>query len=114
MCLLAAFPGAAQHGHPLVGSWSGDWTPQGGGKQRLLLVLEYHVDDTISGEVFFGTRRIPLRRATLDPGAWTVHFEAADYVIEGRIENLGSTTERSISGSLSRNGERGDFRVVMN
>jgi len=122
LCLLVCLPVTAQHGHPLVGSWSGDWTAPGDRRQRLLLVLEYE-EDTISGSVYFGTRRVPLGRATLDPTSWTVRLEAmeedangedVDYLIEGRIGNLGSTTERSISGSLTRNGERGAFRVVMN
>jgi hypothetical protein len=113
----------AQHGHPLVGSWSGDWTLETGMRQRLLLVFDYHEDDTISGSVYLGTRRVELRRVTLDPASWSVRLEAEDaaanggrveYVLEGRIENLGSTTERSISGVLSGSGQRGDFHVVMN
>ncbi len=112
----------AQHGHPLVGSWSGEWVPPGGEPQRVLVVLEYE-NDTVSGSIYFGTRRVPIRRALLEPDSWAVRLEASenrnddgvvDYLIEGRIENLGSTTERTITGSLVRNGERGDFRVVMN
>lgn len=121
--VLVACTCLAQQGHPLVGSWSGEWTPPDGNAQRVLLVLAYDTHDTISGQVYFGTRRVPLSRATLDPSSWTVHLEAeatdtngrgVDYVIDGRIENLGSTTERSIIGNLSANGERGPFRVVMN
>ena len=91
-------------------------------QQRLLLVLEYE-DDQISGSLFFGTRRVALSSASLDPSAWTVRAEASEdaadgsrieYLIDGRIENLGSTTDRSISGTLSANDERGAFRVVMN
>lgn len=122
LCLLGAIEAAAQHGHPLVGSWSGNLLTPGGEEQRLLLVLEYE-DDTISGAIYFGTRRVPLRSATLDPSSWSVRLEAAEagsdgeainYLIEGRIGNLGSTTERTIAGSLTMNGERGDFEVVMN
>ena len=120
--LLLGLPAFAQHGHPLVGSWSGEWVLGAERQQRILLVLEYE-NDALSGSVYFGTRRVPLSSATLDPGAWTVRLEAAEqradgaaveYRIEGRVENLGSTTERAISGSLTRNGERGSFRVVMN
>lgn len=119
--LLTVVPGWAQQGHPLVGSWSGEWQPTGGPRQRILLVLDYE-DDELSGAVFFGTRRIELTSATLDPGSWSVRLEArdeaadhaVDYLIMGAIENLGSITARSIAGSLSGDGESGDFRVVMN
>lgn len=120
--LIVYLPALAQHGHPLVGSWSGEWMPGADRQQRILLVLEYE-NDTLSGSVYFGTRRVPLASATLDPDSWTVRLEAAErsadgaaveYRIEGQIENLGSTTDRAIDGSLTRNGERGSFRVVMN
>ncbi len=91
-------------------------------QERILLVLDYE-DDTLSGSVYFGTRRVPLANAALDPDTWTVRLQAAEQgadgsvvetLIEGRIENLGSTTERAIVGHLTRDGERGSFRVVMN
>jgi hypothetical protein len=123
LCTLVVSSPFGQQGHPLTGSWSGEWTTADGETQRILLALDYGLSGAVSGAVFFGTRRLDLARATLDPASWSVRFEALEndssgrrieYVIEGRIENLGSTTARSIVGNLSRNGERGMFKVVMN
>ena len=120
--LFAGMPSWAQHGHPLVGSWSGHWQPEGAPSERLLLVLEYD-NDRLSGVIFFGTQRIRFTRAALDPASWTVRFtaqdedddgNAIDYLVEGGIENLGSTTDRAIAGRLSRGSQTGEFRVVMN
>ena len=33
----------AQHGHPLVGTWSGYWGPYEEERNRVLLLLEYDV-----------------------------------------------------------------------
>lgn len=119
---LAAAAVCAQHGHPLVGSWSGDWLLPSGSRQRLLLALDYD-DDTISGYLFIGTRRLTLARAVLDPESWSVHLEAADagsdgqrinYLLDGRIENLGSVTDRTIAGAMSANGTSGSFELIMN
>jgi hypothetical protein len=116
--LSAAF---AQQGHPLVGSWSGDWGATPEKRNRVLLLLDYD-GDRISGVINPGRASIVLTSATLDPDTWTVRLEAAasegtggmNYLIEGRIENLGSITERTIIGTWTQGDSRGDFRIVLN
>ena len=111
----------AQQGHPLVGSWSGDWGTGVTERNRVLLVLEYD-GEAITGVVNPGRNAVTLTSASLDPTTWTVRLEAAAsertggvaYRIEGRIENLGSITERTMIGTWIQGNERGDFRVVMN
>jgi hypothetical protein len=110
-----------QQGHPLVGSWSGDWGTDAGERHRVLLVLDYD-GHAISGVINPGRAPVALTSATLDPGDWSVRLEVVPneqtggerYLIEGQIENLGSITERSIAGTWIEGERRGDFRIVMN
>jgi hypothetical protein len=115
-------PLLAQHGHPLVGTWSGDLT---GGERpiRVVLALDFNVDQTISGFIIANGNRLPLTSATLDPHAWQVSLVAqgqnragdrVSYQIHGTIENLGSATDRAIAGTWQEGGNEGDFRVVIN
>lgn len=117
-----SLPGAlAQQGHPLVGTWSGDWGPSAGERHRVLLVLDYD-GERIGGVINPGRASIELTDARLDPATWTVRLEAAAsertngvaYVIEGRIDNLGSITARTLAGTWMQGQQRGDFRLVMN
>jgi len=118
---LFAIPQAAalaQQGHPLVGSWSGDWGTSPAQRERVLLLLDYD-GERITGVINPGPNSIGLTHAELDPENWTVRFEAAasggvGYLIEGRIENLGSIKERTIHGTWVQGSERGDFRIILN
>jgi hypothetical protein len=106
----------------LVGSWRGDWGMSAAERTRLLLTLEFGVDQVIAGAIFENGQRIPLTSAMLDPDTWTVTLTAERvdgdrtirYLIEGRIENLGSTTERAIAGRWTEGDMQGEFRVVLN
>ncbi len=113
----------AQHGHPLVGTWSGDWKGADGQAGRVLLVLKFDADQVISGNIIEGTVRSPITEGTLDPDTWTVTLKAEQkdksgatvpVQIEGVIENLGSTTERAIVGTWQKGNTRSDLRVVIN
>lgn len=112
----------AQAGHPLKGSWSGDWGPSPDHRNRVLLLLDWDGKE-ITGVINPGREGVPLKSATLDPSDWTVHFEAeapdssgnvVQYVIDGKVENLGSWTNRRISGTWRHGDETGDFLVVLN
>ena len=113
--LIVALSGAvaaAQYGHPLKGTWSGDWGPNKETRNRVL--LELHWDGkAITGTINPGPRAVPLQRASLDPATWGVRFEADGYVIEGKIENLGSY-RRVLTGTWTQAGQRGDFRLTRN
>jgi hypothetical protein len=115
--------GFAQHGHPLVGSWSGDWKAADGQTGRVLLVINFSEDQVISGNIIEGSVRSPITSATLDPDTWTVTLNAqakdaggatVPLVVTGKIENLGSATERAIVGTWKKGDKTSDLQVVIN
>ena len=111
-CVLASAHALAQYGHPLSGSWSGDWGPAK--EQRTRVLLEMHWDGkVITGAINPGPNALPLTKASLDPDTWQVHLEAAGVVIDGRLENIGSP-HRVLSGTWTQAGAKGDFRLVRN
>ena len=110
--LLVAAQAAGQYGHPLKGSWSGDWGPTAA--QRTRVLLEMHWDGkVITGAINPGPSALPLTKASLDPDTWQVHLEASGVVIDGKIENIGSA-HRVLSGTWSQGGAKGNFRLVRN
>ncbi len=119
--LSLAASATAQYGHPLKGSWSGDWGPNADDRNRLLLLLDWD-GTTITGTINPGPNAVPIETATLDPASWSVHIEAegadADgkavaYVIDGELQNLGSYN-RVLTGSWTQGGVTGDFMLIRN
>ena len=119
--LLVAAPVLAQFGHPLKGTWSGDWGPTK--ENRTHVVLELNWDGkAITGNINPGPKAVPLKKAELNPDTWGVHLEgdgkdasgaAVHYVIDGKLENIGAYA-RVLSGTWTEGSKRGDFRVVRN
>ena len=119
--LAVAAAADAQYGHPLKGSWSGDWGPTKETRNRLLLQLNWD-GKAITGTINPGPNAVALQKATLDPSNWTVHLEAEGkdqagravrYVVDGKLENLGAYN-RELSGTWTQGGVKGDFRLVRN
>jgi len=112
---------SAQFGHPLKGTWSGDWGT--GPNSRTHVVLDLNWDGkVISGAINPGANGVPLKVATLDPATWTVHFEgdgkdasgaSVHYVINGKLENLGAFA-RFITGTWTQGTAKGDFKITRN
>ena len=121
IALLLAAPALAQFGHPLKGTWSGDWGPAKDNRTRIL--LELHWDGkALTGAINPGPRAVPIRKAELSPDTWGVHIEAEGkdaagavvrYVIDGKLENIGAY-QRILSGTWTEGGKKGDFRLVRN
>jgi hypothetical protein len=111
-CMLAAANAPAQYGHPLKGSWSGDWGPTKAQRTRVLLQMEWD-GKAVTGAINPGPNAVPLTRASLDPDTWQVHLEANGIVIDGRLENIGSA-HRVLSGTWTQAGAKGDVRLVRN
>lgn len=112
----------AQHGHPLVGTWSGYWGTDAEERNRVLLLLEYD-GENIGGIINPGRNAVPITSASLDAPTWTVVLEGSgedadgntvNYRIEGRIENVTSPEERSLSGEWVQGDVVGEFSVTLN
>jgi hypothetical protein len=116
-CLAVASAVSAQFGHPLTGSWSGDWGTTKDQRNRVLLDIQW------DGKALRGTLNgAPLTVATVNPETWTVRFEADTKdaagntvlsVLDGKLENLGAY-QRFITGTWTQGSTKGDFRVTRN
>lgn len=120
-CLAFAATASAQFGHPLKGSWSGDWGTGNGNRQHVVLNLNWD-GKAISGVINPGPNGVTLTTATLDPATWTVHFvgdgkdasgAAVHIVIDGKVENLGAF-QRFITGTWTQGSQKGTFKVTRN
>jgi hypothetical protein len=112
VCLLAAAHASAQFGHPLKGSWSGDWGPNREQRTRVLLQVQWD-GKAITGAINPGPNALPLTKASLDPDTWLVHLESRGIVIDGKLENIGSN-RRVLSGTWTQGGQKGDVRLMRN
>jgi len=122
ICLLSflvlVVPAIAQEGHPMTGSWVGDW---GTSNQRHRVVIEMKwTGKQLVGTINPGPAAIPMRVATVNPNDWSLHVEAdardeqgraITYVIDGKIDDLG-TYNRSIAGTWNAGSTKGDFKIT--
>jgi len=121
--LLAAWALAplvfAQEGHPLVGTWSGDWGPTPTHRNQVTIVMNWD-GKNVNGIINPGPDVIPMKVVTLDSTKWTVHIEAdakdssgnpVHFVIDGKLDNILSY-RRTFTGTWSHNNVKGDFKVT--
>jgi hypothetical protein len=106
---------SAQEGHPLTGSWHGEWHPAVGQKTPVLLYMKWN-SKSIEGTINPGPKAVPLKVADLDAANWTVHFEAETkdqkhIVIDGKLDNIGSYN-RTITGTWTEGAVKGDFKLT--
>jgi hypothetical protein len=117
--LMMAAAALAQEGHPLKGSWIGDWGPNRNDRNPITIVMDWD-GKQVTGVVNPGPGAVQIQKATLDPKGWLVHFEVdaknaagqpVHYVVDGKIENLG-LYNRSIVGSWGHDNVKGDFKIT--
>jgi hypothetical protein len=103
--LIGVSPGFGQQGHPLSGSWHGEWGPPGD-RADLTVIMDWD-GQRLTGLVNPVTDRARLRNATLDSRSWTVRFEVdvegpsgemLHCLAEGRLSQLGSD-RRTLAGT---------------
>src|SRR5688572_8092535 len=116
--ILTIAPGLAQEGHPMAGSWIGDWGTTATERTRVVIVMTWS-GKALVGTINPGARAIPFRVATVNPSDWSLHIEAdgkdaqgrpVTYVIDGKLRNLGSYN-RDISGTWQVGATKGNFRI---
>ena len=116
-CLLLLFL-AAQEGHPLVGTWSGDWGPTATHRNQVTIVMNWD-GKNVTGIINPGPDVIPMKVVTLDSRTWTVHIEAdakdsagnpVHFVVDGKLDDILSY-HRTLAGSWSHGNVKGDFKL---
>ena len=106
-----------QEGHPLKGSWIGEWSGNKSHDEFVLLVLDWD-GKNITGIINPGTDNIDIDKVELDPSDWSVTIEAdaevdnkpLHYEISGTITQLELPT-RSINGTWKSASGSGDFQI---
>jgi hypothetical protein len=115
---LCVFAAGAQEGHPLTGTWSGDWGPGAAQRTHVTMVMTWD-GKNIGGTINPGPDAIPVDTIALDVTKWTVRF-AADakaasgpvrITVEGRLDDLASA-HRTISGTWQQGATKGDFKLT--
>ena len=119
VCIGVVVPGLAQEGHPLTGTWSGDWGPTATQRNHVTLVMNWD-GKNITGTINPGPDAIPIGSVFVDVTNWTVRIEAdakdqsgnpVHIAAEGRLEDIGSS-HRRIRGAWRQGIANGDFRVT--
>jgi hypothetical protein len=88
----------------------------------MLLLLDWK-DNALVGTINPGPNAVKVEKADLDVSTWELRIEAnmptgdghtARYVSTGKLENLGSWTNRRYSGTYEFGKERGTFVLALN
>src|SRR5438093_11207118 len=118
-CLAAPFFALAQEGHPLTGTWSGDWGPTATQRNHVTLVMNWD-GQKITGVINPGPDSIPIGSVFVDVTTWTVRIEAdakdqsgnpVHIAAEGKLDDIASY-HRKIAGSWRQGAAHGDFRIT--
>src|SRR5688572_4776307 len=117
-CLVVSVSAFAQEGHPLSGTFTGDWGPATGPRGHITLVMSWD-GQKVTGVVNPGPDSAPVN-VFVDYTTWVVRIdaEAKDAAgkpvrieAEGKIEEMGSPRRR-IVGTWRQGGASGNFRVT--
>jgi hypothetical protein len=123
LVLAIAIPVIGQEGFPLTGTWSGDYgtSPKEADRRQTTLILSWD-GKSVQGIVDPGPDSAKIRVATLDSTKWTVHMEydlkdksgkAVPFIVDGKLQNPSSRKNRSVVGTYSHGGVKGDFKITM-
>ena len=119
VAVMLVLPALAQEGHPMTGSWVGDWGPSKDQRTRVVVAMEW-TGKELKATINPGPNAIAAKVATVNPTDWSLHLEAdgkdaagrpAKYVIDGKIDDLG-TYNRSIAGTWMVGTTKGDFSIT--
>lgn len=109
----------AQEGHPLTGTWHGEYGTSPTQRTQVVFSMRWDTKNVV-GKINPGANAIPLTAATLDASKWAVHFEAdmkdaagkpAHMVFDGKLDNVGSYN-RTITGTWTNGAQEGDFKLT--
>jgi hypothetical protein len=121
LCVVVAGAAVAQVGHPAKGSWLGYWGPDSKTRHRLVMNLDWR-NRQVVGQFNPGQDASPVTRADIDYATWTMSVETQlpdaagrpqKWVGKGKLENLGSWTNRVYSGTYVFGAETGTFKLTL-
>ena len=128
LCFLACFAlvvsASAQEGHPLVGSWHGNWGLNANDRKDLTLIIDYTPDGSgITGLVNPGYDQATIQNVVLTipkPTDWDFKFEVdlkdktgktTHYIADGKLDQIGYD-QRTLKGTWSSGATKGDFKLT--
>ena len=120
MVLSLTASAVAQEGHPMTGTWYGEFGQTATKRSDLTVIMNWD-GKNVTGIVNPGPNVVQIKVATLDStiNKWTVHFEADaknkaggmdHFVFDGKMENPISYN-RTIKGTWTCGTTKGDFKL---
>ena len=115
---LGVVSATAQEGHPLTGTWSGDWGPGAAQRTHITMVMTWD-GKVVAGTINPGPDAIAVTAIALDVTNWTIRFEAdgkttsgpVKISVDGRLDDLASA-HRTITGTWRQGTAKGDFKLT--
>ena len=109
----------AQEGHPLSGTWSGDWGTGPADRMHVTVVMEWN-GKTVTGMLNPGPDQVALSSVVLDPTTWTVRIEADTKNAQGQMVHVSAdgkladiaSYHRTLTGTWTQGTTRGDFKLT--
>ena len=117
-CLSVAAPNFAQQGHPLTGTWNGDWGPTPTQRTQVTIVMTWDGKE-VKGVINPGPDS-STTVVSVDVTTWNVRFEAdmkdqsgkpVHVSADGKLEDLGSY-HRTIAGIWRQGTANGSFKLT--
>jgi hypothetical protein len=119
--LSVAVSVSVQFGHPLKGTWTGDWNPSPGKQAHAVVEMTWD-GKVIGGTINPGPNGVAIAKATLDAATWTVHVEGdgkdaagktVHYAVDGKLENIGSGN-RALVGTWTEGAAKAPIKLIRN
>ena len=117
-CLGVVAPVFAQQGHPLTGTWNGDWGPTPTQRTQVTIVMTWDGKE-VKGVINPGPDSAP-GSVSIDVVNWIVRIEAdvkdqsgkpVHVSAEGKLEDIGAY-HRTIAGAWRQGTANGTFKLT--
>src|SRR5665213_91618 len=110
---LCAPPVFAQEGHPLTGTWTGDWRPTTTDVRHVTVALDWD-GKNVTGTINPGPNAAQIRSVAVDVATWTVKINATGkdpILVSGRLADIGSAN-RTMTGTWTEGASTGAFKLA--
>ena len=108
--LAFAVLASAQEGHPLKGTWIGDWGPSADHRNQVTIVMDLDGDE-VTGVVNPGPGSIRFSSAHIEVEASDRNDAAVRYTIDSTLEDIG-LPDRRLTGIWLHGVVTGDFAIT--